>query len=125
MNEALGAAVDPLFDPAVVEDPFAYYARLRELDPVHKVKGTGAFLVTRMDLVQEVIADPTTYSSETIKFLHLDRHGRPELWSASSRRSAGLRRPDTEESPRAEGTKVPQGRRGSRPRRVDATSRRP
>jgi cytochrome P450 len=84
MNEALGAAVDPLFDAAVVEDPFAYYARLRELDPVHEVKGTGAFLVTRMDLVQEVIADPTTYSSETIKFLHLDRHGRPELSSASS-----------------------------------------
>jgi cytochrome P450 family 144 len=76
--------VDPLFDPAVVEDPFEYYAELRELDPVHDVEGTGTYLVTRMSLIQEVIADPATYSSDTIKFLHLDPDGHPELWSASS-----------------------------------------
>jgi cytochrome P450 len=75
---------DPLFDPAVVEDPYEYYAQLRELDPVHEIDETGTYLVTRMSLLQEVIADPATYSSDTIKFLHLDPKGHPELWSASS-----------------------------------------
>jgi cytochrome P450 len=76
--------VDPLFDPAVLEEPYGYYAQLRELDPVHEVDGTATYLVTRMSLIHEVIADPVTYSSDTIKFLHLDQKGRPELWSASS-----------------------------------------
>ena len=53
--------VDPLFDPAVIEEPYEYYAKLRELDPVHEVEGTGTYLVTRMSLIQEVIADPATY----------------------------------------------------------------
>ena len=76
--------VDRLFDPAVIEDPYEYYAELRELDPVHEVPGTGTYLVSRLSLIQEVIADTSTYSSDTIKFLHLDPKGRPELWSASS-----------------------------------------
>jgi cytochrome P450 len=83
-------AVDPLFDPAVVEAPYDYFARLRDLEPVHEVDGTGAFLVTRMDLVHEVIADTSTYSSDTVRFLHLDEGGRPELWSATSEMVAGL-----------------------------------
>jgi cytochrome P450 len=83
-------AVDPLFDPGVIEDPYAYLAQLREHDPVHEVAGTGAFLVTRMDLIHEVIADTSTYSSDTVMFLHLDGKGRPELWSASSDMVEGL-----------------------------------
>jgi cytochrome P450 family 144 len=75
--------VDRLFHPGVVEDPYEYLARLRESDPVHEVRGTGTFLVTRMDLIHEVIADPARYSSETVKFLHLDGNGIPELRSAS------------------------------------------
>ena len=76
--------VDPLFDPAVIEEPYEYYAKLRELDPVHEVEGTGTYLVTRLSLIQEVIADPVTYSSDTIKFLHVGRNGSAELLSASS-----------------------------------------
>ena len=83
-------ALDPLFDPAVVERPHEYYAQLRDLDPVHQVSGTGAFLVTRMDLIHEVIADPAVYSSDTIQFLHLDDDGRPELWTAGSDMVEGL-----------------------------------
>jgi hypothetical protein len=40
------AAVDPLFDPDVVEDPHGYYAQLRAMDPVHELPGTNTFLVT-------------------------------------------------------------------------------
>jgi cytochrome P450 len=62
--------VDPLFDPAVVEDPHEYYARLRRTDPVHHVPGTTAYLVTRMDLIHEVVAKPAVYSSVSTVFLH-------------------------------------------------------
>jgi len=61
---------DPLFEPAVVEDPHRYYAQLRELDPVHELPGTGTFLVTRIDLIHEVVADTTRFSSRSGRFLH-------------------------------------------------------
>jgi cytochrome P450 len=64
---------DPLFDPAVVEAPDEYYARLRSTDPVHHVPGTTAYLVTRMDLIHEVVAQPAVYSSLSTVFLH--EHG--------------------------------------------------
>ena len=64
------AAVDPLFDPAVVEDPHGYYAQLRMTDPVHELPGTGTFLVTRMHLIHEVVAKPALYSSHSGVFLH-------------------------------------------------------
>jgi cytochrome P450 len=62
--------VDPLFEPEVVEDPHGYFAQLRTLDPVHEVPGTGTYLVTRMDLIHEVVAKPTLYSSRSAQFLH-------------------------------------------------------
>jgi cytochrome P450 len=66
-------AIDPLFDPAVVEAPHEYYAHLREHDPVHHVPGTTVFLVTRMDLIHEVVAKTSVFSSVSTKFLH--HHG--------------------------------------------------
>jgi cytochrome P450 len=66
----VSALSDPLFDPRVVEDPHAYYAELREDDPVHELSGTGTFLVTRMDLIHEVVAKPAIYSSVSTQFLH-------------------------------------------------------
>jgi cytochrome P450 len=64
------ASLDPLFEPEVVEDPHGYYAQLRTLDPVHELPGTGTYLVTRMDLIHEVVAKPTLYSSHSVRFLH-------------------------------------------------------
>ena len=69
------AVSDPLFDPAVVEDPYPYYAELRETDPVHELPGTGAFLVTRMDLIHEVVAKPGVFSSVSTRFLHHRANG--------------------------------------------------
>jgi cytochrome P450 len=40
------------------------------MDPVHELAGTGTYLVTRMDLIHEVVADPTRYSSHSARFLH-------------------------------------------------------
>ena len=68
-------AVDPLFDPDVVERPHEYYARLREQDPVHEIAGTRTFLVTRMDLVHEVVAKTGVFSSVSARFLHVHGSG--------------------------------------------------
>jgi cytochrome P450 family 144 len=64
------AVTDPLLDPAVVEDPYGYYAQLRDADPVHELPGAGTFLVTRMELIHEVVAKPLVYSSVSSRFLH-------------------------------------------------------
>lgn len=61
--------IDPLFDPAVVQDPHAYYRELREHDPVHEVI-PGTFLVTRMDLVTDVVNRVEEFSSVSGEFLH-------------------------------------------------------
>jgi cytochrome P450 len=60
---------DRLFDRAVVECPHGYFGELRDHEPVHRVDGTDAFLVTRLDLVKEVVADPLRFSSRTSEFL--------------------------------------------------------
>jgi cytochrome P450 len=68
--------VDPLFDPEIVEDPHGYYAQLRASDPVHEIPGTATFLVTRMDLIHEVVAQPLVFSSVNARFLHYRAHER-------------------------------------------------
>lgn len=66
---------DRLFDDAVLECPHRYFAELRGGEPVHRVGGTDAFLVTRLDLVKEVVADPARFSSRTGEFLFSDSTG--------------------------------------------------
>jgi cytochrome P450 len=58
------AALNPL-DPAVVESPFAFYRALREEAPVYAVPGLGFTIVTRYDLLLEVIGDPARFSSRS------------------------------------------------------------
>ncbi len=72
-------AVDELFSPGTVEDPYSYYQDLRRHDPVHEIAGTCTFVVTRMDLVHEVVADPGTYSSAASAYLHLGDWPAPAL----------------------------------------------
>jgi cytochrome P450 len=67
--------IDPLFDPEVVEDPHDYYAQLRANEPIHEIAGTGTFLVTRMELIHEVVAQPSVFSSVSTKFLHHRANG--------------------------------------------------
>ena len=51
------------FDPTTLQCPFPHYATMREHAPVHFVEQFGVHLVTRHDLVMEVLRDPQTYSS--------------------------------------------------------------
>jgi len=70
---------DPLFDPAVVEDPYPYFAHLLEKDPVHYLEAANTFLVSRFSLIQQVVADTTTYSSNSTEFLFVDPEGKPAM----------------------------------------------
>jgi cytochrome P450 len=74
--------VDRLFDPGILEEPYRYYAELRQHEPVHRVDGTNAFVVSRWSLIQEVVADTSTYSSQSDAFLFLGPGGRPGLRGA-------------------------------------------
>jgi hypothetical protein len=60
------AAADPLFDPDVVENPHGYYGQLRATDLLlHELPDTNTFLVTRIDLIHEVVAKPALLSSRS------------------------------------------------------------
>lgn len=52
------------FDPTTLQCPFPQYAAMREQAPVHEVTGLGMYMVTRHDLVLEVVRDPVTYSNQ-------------------------------------------------------------
>ena len=55
---------DPL-DPAITECPFDYYHALREDGGVFQVPDRNFFLVSRYDLVMQVVKDTDTFSSKT------------------------------------------------------------
>ena len=60
--------IDPLFDPAVMQDPYDYYRYLRENDPVHEIPGTGAYLVTRAQTIFDVVGNTAVFSSVSGEF---------------------------------------------------------
>ena len=55
---------DPL-DPAITECPFDYYQALREAGGVLQVPDRNFFLISRYDLVMQVVKDTDTFSSKT------------------------------------------------------------
>jgi hypothetical protein len=76
--------IDCLFDPDVVQQPHDYYQDLRENDPVHDVPGTGTFLVTRMDLIHDIVVRTDVFSSVSAEFLHKGDWPTPGLRPAVS-----------------------------------------
>lgn len=52
-----------LFDPAVLECPFDFYAALREQAPAYQIPMMGFWLVSRHEDVKRIAADPATFSS--------------------------------------------------------------
>lgn len=52
------------FDPETLQCPFPHYARMRAEAPVLKVDMLGIHLVTKHELVLEVVRDPQTFSSQ-------------------------------------------------------------
>jgi cytochrome P450 len=63
MNKSL-LEQDPL-DPAITECPYDYYRALREDGGVFRVPQRNFFLVSRYDLVMQVVKDTDTFSSKS------------------------------------------------------------
>ena len=63
------------FDPAALQCPFPAYARMRSDAPVLHLPALGMYLVTRHDLVLQVLRDTVTYSS---RFVVTNVPGNPE-----------------------------------------------
>jgi cytochrome P450 len=51
------------FDPDTLQCPFPHYARMRDEQPVLHIESMDMYLVTRHDLVLQVVRDVETYSS--------------------------------------------------------------
>lgn len=63
---------DNLLAPDVLNDPYAYFADLRETDPVHWNERWGGWLILRYDDVVKVFRDHETYSSDRMASLMLE-----------------------------------------------------
>jgi len=60
---------DDLMTPEVIRDPYTYYARLRESDPVHWNARWQGWLVTRYDDAVAVLRAPEAFSSDRMASL--------------------------------------------------------
>ncbi|WP_420452309.1 cytochrome P450 [Ilumatobacter sp.] len=67
-TENVGSEIDPAafnpFDGDTLQCPFPHYETMREQAPVVHIEALDMYLVTRYDLVLEVVRDIETYSSE-------------------------------------------------------------
>jgi cytochrome P450 len=59
------AIATPLFGPAMLDDPYPVYRRLRETDPVHWYEPFGAWVLTRYHDVAAALHDPRFSSERT------------------------------------------------------------
>ena len=69
---------DP-FAPDTLEDPYPFYASLREHAPVYEVAGAGVFLVSTWKLVEEALARHADFSAKLTGILVSGAQGGPAL----------------------------------------------
>ena len=72
-----------LLSPEVVEDPYPFYASLREHAPVYRVPHTQVRMVSTWDLVDEALERPEDFSSHLTGVLMRGEDGRPVLFDMS------------------------------------------
>jgi cytochrome P450 len=68
-----------LLDPALLDDPYAFYAQLRREAPVWQVPGTRVFLVATWNLVVDAVNRPEDFSSNLTGILVRGPDGRPRI----------------------------------------------
>jgi len=79
------AQPDELLEPAVLEDPHPFFARLRQHHPISRVEDTGVHLVATWALVEEALGRERDFSANLTGVLVRGDDGRP----------AALELPDT------------------------------
>ena len=67
MTNPLESDVD-IWDDAVLVDPYPTYAALREQSGVVYLPKNQLYVLTRYDVIRDVLADPATFSSTTLGF---------------------------------------------------------
>ena len=70
-----------LLDPAVLEDPYPFYDRLRREAPVWRVPGTDVFVVTSFARTSEVVGRTDDFSNNVLQLLYRDEAGLPRQLS--------------------------------------------
>ena len=70
-----------LLDPAVLEDPYPFYDRLRREAPVWRVPGTDVFVVSSFARVSEVVGRTADFSNNVLQLLYRDDAGLPRQQS--------------------------------------------
>jgi cytochrome P450 len=68
-----------LLDPDVIEDPYEFYRRLREVSPVWQVPGSDVVVVGSFAAISEVIGRPEDFSSNIGALLYRSDDGTPAL----------------------------------------------
>lgn len=68
------------FSPDVVENPFPYYAALRERGPVHWIERPGYYVVVSHEVAVEVASDPARFGSNLVALIYLDDEGAPAVF---------------------------------------------
>jgi cytochrome P450 len=66
-----------MLDPAVIDDPYPFYRRLRTEAPVWEVPGTGVFVVSSFKLLAEATGRVEDFSSNLTCLLYRDDAGLP------------------------------------------------
>jgi cytochrome P450 len=72
-----GLAAGQLLAPAVIDDPYPFYRRLRTEAPVWDVAGSGVFTVSTHALVAEATSRVEDFSSNIDSLLYRDEQGLP------------------------------------------------
>jgi cytochrome P450 len=70
-----------LLEPAVVEDPYPFYDRLRREAPVWPVPGTNVVVVSSFDAINEVVGRIGDFSNNLRALLYRDERGLPQQLS--------------------------------------------
>ena len=73
-------AARALFDPAVLEEPYAFFAQLRREAPVVEVGSSGVFLVATAALVEEALERTEEFSSRLTGLLVTGPDGKPAVF---------------------------------------------
>jgi cytochrome P450 family 144 len=66
-----------LLDPAVLQDPYDFYATLREQAPVWRVPGTDVVVISSFELLSEAVTRTEDFSSTMTCLLYRDSDGLP------------------------------------------------
>ena len=66
-----------LLDPAVLQEPYGFYAALQEQAPVWVVPGTDVVAISTFELLSEAVARPEDFSSTMRCLLYRDGDGLP------------------------------------------------